>query len=281
MRHKCIRSLPEFRSTCLSRVTVALPSLQIVSHRVIDASGISRSELQRQPGPFNLTKVTALPASMIPDTIPVMTLPATVFFPRTLLPLFIFEPRYRAMLAETLDAHRVFAVALLDQTEPANETPHRIATAGVIRACQKNHDGTSNLILEGLSRVEIVEVVRERPYRLIRVQPIAAPTVAPSAAIERLREQLLSLLSEQTQYEPEIRTRLTDTLQAIDDPSVFCDLLVHSVTKNVRFRQRVLEIIDPVQRLRQAIDHFQAEREKNRLAQRLRGSLSDDEVELN
>lgn len=219
---------------------------------------------------------------MIPDIIPVMTLPATVFFPRTLLPLYIFEPRYRLMLMDTLNSHRIFAVALLDHTEPAGETPHRIATAGVIRACQKKVEGTSHLILEGLSRVEIVQIVRERPYRLIRVQPIVAATVTPALeTLDRLREQLLTLLHQQPQFESGIRTRLTETLETIKDPSVFCDLLVHSLAKNLRFKQRVLEIIDPIQRLRQAIGHFQAELEMDRLAQRLRGSLGDDEIELN
>ena len=75
----------------------------------------------------------------VPDTVPVMTLPDTVFFPQALLPLHIFEPRYRHMLRDVLARDRVFAVARLDPTlaakpgavEPANP----IACVGIIRAC--------------------------------------------------------------------------------------------------------------------------------------------------
>ena len=82
---------------------------------------------------------------VVPDQVPVMTLPDVAFFPQALLPLHIFEPRYREMLDDTLASSRLLAVAGLDQQrvndEGAFEPPHRIATVGIIRACQKNDDG--------------------------------------------------------------------------------------------------------------------------------------------
>src|SRR5262245_9906724 len=93
---------------------------------------------------------------MMPAEIAVMTLPEGTFFPQALLPLHLFEPRYRLMLKDALATHRLFAVARLDSNLAAQrfEPSHRIATLGLVRACQKNENGTSNLLLQGLSRVE-------------------------------------------------------------------------------------------------------------------------------
>ena len=98
----------------------------------------------------------------IPKEVPVMTLSQTVLFPQAMMPLFIFEPRYREMLSNVLEEDRIFAVAALDDREEDSETletPCNIAGVGVIRACKQHPNGTSNLILQGLARVEIERIV--------------------------------------------------------------------------------------------------------------------------
>src|ERR1700677_3973034 len=81
----------------------------------------------------------------LPKDAPVMTLPNTALFPQALLPLYIFEPRYRQMLADALEGNRLFAGAGLDPVraeEPdQNEPPFTIAGLGIIRACHENSDG--------------------------------------------------------------------------------------------------------------------------------------------
>jgi Lon protease-like protein len=114
----------------------------------------------------------------VPDEVPVMTLPNLAFFPQALLPLHIFEPRYRRMLTDVLETNRIFAVACLDTGAAAaslsSEPPHRVACIGLVRACQKNDNGTSNLLLQGLCRVSIEAIVSEEPYRRIRIRALAS-----------------------------------------------------------------------------------------------------------
>src|SRR5438128_746914 len=114
----------------------------------------------------------------LPDEVPVMTLPNTAFFPQALMPLHIFEARYRQMLRDVLATNRLFAVAGLDPlrvNEPGQfEPPHRIATVGIVRACQKNDNGTSNLLLQGLCRVEITAIIQDDPFRRIQVRALAS-----------------------------------------------------------------------------------------------------------
>src|SRR5256885_7798208 len=101
----------------------------------------------------------------LPSAVPVMTLPNATLFPQAMLPLYIFEPRYRQMLADALSTHRMFSVAM-QKPGRARETPCGVAGLGLIRASVGRSDGTSNLILQGLVRVELTQTVRYKPYRV-------------------------------------------------------------------------------------------------------------------
>src|SRR5260221_5606688 len=91
-----------------------------------------------------------------------MTLPNATLFPRALLPLYIFEPRYQRMLSDALGSHRMFSVAM-QRPGRTRETPCSVAGLGLIRASVARKDGTSNLVLQGIARVELAETVRYRP----------------------------------------------------------------------------------------------------------------------
>jgi Lon protease-like protein len=86
-----------------------------------------------------------------PERAGLMVLPGVSLFPHSLLPLYIFEERYRRMLDEALAGARMFGIAHAgEEGEVA-----AIASLGVVRACVSNADGTSNLILQGVARVRI------------------------------------------------------------------------------------------------------------------------------
>ncbi len=131
----------------------------------------------------------------LPVDTPVMTLPNTALFPQALLPLYIFEPRYREMLADALNTNRMFAVAGLDPVraeEPDQIEPlYPVAGLGVIRACHENADGTSNLVLQGVARVRCRRILNEEPYRRCAIEVLATE---PGAVVAELRRQRLALL---------------------------------------------------------------------------------------
>src|SRR3954463_2660814 len=135
----------------------------------------------------------------LPNEVPVMTLPDVAFFPQALMPLHIFEPRYRQMLRDVLASNRLFAVAGLNPREDvataAFEPPHRVATVGIVRACQKNDDGTSHLLLQGLCRVEVVAIVRDEPYRRIQIRALSSQPGASEDENQSLRRELARLLN--------------------------------------------------------------------------------------
>src|ERR1017187_617115 len=104
----------------------------------------------------------------IPREAAVMTLPNATLFPQALLPLYIFEPRYRQMLADALHSDRMFSVAM-QQPGRTREPPAPVAGLGLIRVSVAHRDGTSHLVLQGLERVELEAPVRYKPYRIQRI----------------------------------------------------------------------------------------------------------------
>lgn len=109
----------------------------------------------------------------LPNEIPVLILPQVTLFPGTMLPLHIFEPRYRRMLDGVLETHRMFSVAMQNPNR-VRESPCKVAGLGLVRASVQNKNGTSNLILQGLARIKLLKVARYKPYRvhvMERIEP--------------------------------------------------------------------------------------------------------------
>lgn len=221
----------------------------------------------------------------LPETVPVMTLPETVFFPQSLLPLHIFEPRYRAMLRDVLATNRLFAVAQLDtarSTEPgAVEPPHRIASLGIVRACQEADDGTSNLLLQGVCRVEIREIVREQPYRVIAVRPLASIRGGNHTQLEIMRLEVLRLLQLRRRLGTPAPKGMTQFLEGIEDFDTFADIAAFNLCENVALKQRLLEELDTRQRLKLFAAQLKLDIEQHRLRRKLQGHLPDDGIANN
>ena len=83
-----------------------------------------------------------------------MTLRGVVLFPHAMLPLRIFEDRYKKMLSDVLKKDRMFAVVAQREKcddESSEEPPFEVATIGLVRVSKKNPDGTSFVMLQGVS----------------------------------------------------------------------------------------------------------------------------------
>src|SRR5882724_4166253 len=213
----------------------------------------------------------------LPDEVPVMTLSNVVFFPQALMPLHIFEPRYRQMLRDVLRTNRLLAVAGLNPVpsgEPDRfEPPHRIASVGIVRACQKNGNGTSNLLLQGLARVEVLEILADEPYRRIRIRALASSPGAPVDENERLRRELARLLALKLRLAATDAAEMTDFLKTVGDPETFVDVAAYSLCENPVVKQKLLETLDVNRRLQLFTQQVRGEIGSIKLRRKLQGGL--------
>ena len=205
----------------------------------------------------------------LPKTVGVMILPSVNLFPHAILPLFIYEPRYRRMLGDALNGHRMFCVAM-QRPDKDEEAPAQVAGLGLIRASVEHPDGTSNMILQGLTRVSLGRVVRRRPYRVHSVQALV-PASPDSARVDALVGKVRELVNER------FRRGLPGTLKflgeskvggksggksveeilrsmaEVADASVLADLVSCTLLPDARQRQVMLETVDVETRLRYLI----------------------------
>lgn len=221
----------------------------------------------------------------IPRELPVMTLPGTVLFPQAILPLYIFEPRYRKMLEDVLAGDRMFAIVALDE-QAASETdqfepPHKMGTVGIVRSVCKNADGTSNLVLQGLARVEVVRVAREEPYRVIEVNPVASQGHPNEFESEELRQTATDLLKERRDYGGGVSEPFLNFIRTVEEPEAFIDLMAYAMCVEVEIKQRLLEDLDTRRRFQRFLEYMRRNNASLRLERQLQGRLGDDDIALN
>jgi len=187
-----------------------------------------------------------------------MVLPNTTLFPHTLLPLFIFEPRYRDMLAWSLEHHRMFCVAMMNsglEDAKTSDDFHHVGTIGLIRACVGHEDGTSHLILQGLARVEMSEFIQERPFRMASLSRLNSEAPTPEEG-EVLSAQILEYCAHFQAKGVEIPETLDEQLANVNDPGTLCDIVAHTFLRDPRHRQLVLEQTRVADRMKMLIRHL-------------------------
>ncbi len=184
----------------------------------------------------------------LPQKCGVMLLPDCTLFPQGGLPLFIFEERYRLMLAEALAGDCVFAVGRV-RDDGDSETISPVGTAGLIRASRERDDGTSELLLHGVMRVRFTEWIEDSPFPCALIEPVLSEAMEGTkgeAAMKTLRgtvEDGIAHLPE------EVRVGVAALLDQADDPGLMADLVAQQFVHDPDLRQKLLETVSPGERI--------------------------------
>jgi len=155
---------------------------------------------------------------MLPSNLPIFPLPSAVLFPNVFLPLHIFEPRYRAMIAEALDGDRMVGMVLLRpgwEADYEGRPPiYPIGCAGLITFAERLKDGRFNIVLRGLEKFRVLGEEDRRGYRLASIERIVEPVSdADRAAVRAARRRLEALLVPQPEgrgAEPKVPPSMPD-----------------------------------------------------------------------
>lgn len=197
----------------------------------------------------------------LPDEIPVLPLPGAVLFPHALLPLYIFESRYREMLEHALQRDRMFSVTLIKPSCPEWHAPEdffHFATVGLIRACVGRGDGTSNLVLQGLHRVRFASFQQETPFPIAKID-IVESTNAATVETEALGEKVLELYRKLKRAERQLPPRVDRYLAQLGDLEMLADLVASTFVDDPLRRQQLLEEASLNKRLRLLITYLKEE----------------------
>jgi Lon protease-like protein len=180
--------------------------------------------------------------------LPLFPLPDVVLLPLAVLPLHVFERRYRAMTRFALDGEKLIGMALLEegwQQDYHGRPPvHRMVCAGRIIQCAKAADGTYDLLLEGLVRARIVKERQGGEFRLADVEPLLDMTLSPdSEGLWRQRLDMV-LIQASSDVSGPIR-KLVGTLTASQLPmGPILDLMANALPVDPTRKQEVLAASD-------------------------------------
>jgi Lon protease-like protein len=193
--------------------------------------------------------------------VPIFPLPDVTFFPHTLLPLHVFEARYRAMVIDAVERNRRLAVVRLrpgyEASYAGKPAVHPVAGLGEIVSCERLANGRYNILLRGESRVRLEqELPTDTLYRVVRARRLddvqgPGDSAAPLARIRTACRALLDALGRPADL-------LDTALGEGQAPGVVADRVAAAVLPDADLRQSLLESLDAADRVARVADAVEA-----------------------
>ncbi|HUP50902.1 MAG TPA: LON peptidase substrate-binding domain-containing protein [Longimicrobiales bacterium] len=159
----------------------------------------------------------------LPATVPIFPLPDVTLLPNSTQPFHIFEPRYRAMVADALAGDSIIGMVVLQPGREADYQGRRpvyaIGCAGVVVAAELLPDGRYDIVLRGLTRFTILQEDASRPYRLAEVEELVEAPVTDRDLLASRRQQLEAAVRTAFPRAPTLRADLSHE-EVIDGLSI-------------------------------------------------------------
>ncbi|MCJ7748600.1 MAG: endopeptidase La, partial [Desulfobacterales bacterium] len=190
----------------------------------------------------------------LPETLPLLPVRDIVVFPYMVLPLFVSREKSIKALEEALSKDRlIFLVAQqnLSEEEPSVKDLYQVGTVAIVMKMLKLPDGKIKILIQGLSKASVKEVLHTTPYFSVRVENIKDPfvteiTLETEALMRNVKEHLERIAS----YGKLLSPDLMFVLESVDDPGRLADLVASNLDLTVEKAQEILEIFEPIERLK-------------------------------
>jgi ATP-dependent Lon protease len=215
----------------------------------------------------------------IPDVLPLLPIRDIVIYPYMMLPLFVGRDMSIRAVEESLSRDRL--IFLVAQKNSAEETPNpadinRVGTIASIMRMLKLADGRVKILIQGLSKGEIDTYLRERPFFEVKIRKVIEPTVQEvpievEALMRTAKEKIEQILNLKN-LPPEI-VMVTDN---ISDPGVLADLVASNLRLKIEESQAILEIFDPIERLKKVNELLSRELELSTMQARIQNQAKEE-----
>ena len=224
----------------------------------------------------------------IPDMLPVLPLPDTVVFPYMIVPLFVNRDRSTKAVDQSLAENRM--IMLVAQKDPSVDDPkpadlHDFGTVSVIMRMLKLPDGRVRILVQGFSRAKVEHFDETQPYLLAKVIPKTETEIVPdSIELEALIRNVKSAVEKSVNLGKNLSQDLIAIIASLNEPGRLADLVASNLDLKVARAQEVLELVDPVERLRQVHQLLTKELEvlevQNDITSQARGEIDKSQREF-
>ncbi|HXZ25348.1 MAG TPA: endopeptidase La [Nitrospiria bacterium] len=211
---------------------------------------------------------------------PLLPIRDIVVFPAMVLPLFVGRDLSIKAIDEALANNRMVVLAAqrtLDIEQPKPDDINSIGTVGMIMRMLKLPDGRTKILVQGLARAKVVEYLQTSPFYRVRIERIkeikvTELTLESEALIRAVREQLDKIVGFGRVLLPDVLA----LVENLDDPGRLADMVVSNLGLKVEAAQEVLEIIDPLDRLRKVNDLLAKELEVLSMQQKIQAEAKGE-----
>jgi ATP-dependent Lon protease len=191
----------------------------------------------------------------IPDQLPLLPVRDIVVFPYMVLPLFVGREMSIKAIEAALAGNRMIFLATQKALDVENPTPddiHTIGTVGIIMRMLKLPDERIKILVQGLSKAKIAGYIQTDPYYSVRIDKISetkasGSTLESEAVMRTVKEQIERIVSLGKVLIPDVMV----VIENLEDPGRLADMIASNLGLKVEVTQSVLEITDPLKRLRQ------------------------------
>jgi ATP-dependent Lon protease len=215
----------------------------------------------------------------IPEVLPLLPIRDIVIYPYMMLPLFVGRDVSIRAVEESLSRDRL--IFLVAQKNSAEEAPspsdiNRVGTIASIMRMLKLADGRVKILVQGLSKGEVDTYLRERPFFEVKIRKVIEPTL-PEVPIEvealmRTAKEKIEQILNLKNLPPEI-VMVTDN---ISDPGVLADLVASNLRLKIEESQAILEIFDPIERLKKVNELLSRELELSTMQARIQNQAKEE-----
>ncbi|MCL5291824.1 MAG: endopeptidase La [Actinobacteria bacterium] len=222
---------------------------------------------------------------VIPDELPLIPLRDMIIFPNLVVPLFVGRDRSVGALEAAMKEEHI--VALITQREAEIQEPavgelYSVGTAAIIMQELKIPDGTAKALVEGLSRIQIVEFTQTEPYFRVKVK-VLEESEAGTVEVEALMRNLAAQFEQAAAFGKPVPQEVLLAATNIEEPGRLADFVAFHLNLKTDEKQEVLEAIDPKDRLVRVSTFLSRELEileiGSRIQNRVRDQLSKTQKE--
>jgi len=198
-----------------------------------------------------MTDFDSLP---IPEALPLLPVRDMVMYPSVMLPLFVGRDMSINAVEKAISKDRLIIVTAQKDLTDEDPLPERIYSVGVVSQIMRMlrlPDGRVKILIQGIKKARIVEYLQEHPTFLVKIEPIEEPliteiTMEIEALMRYVKEEMEKVVSMGRMVPPDILM----VLDTIDEPGRLADVAAANLGLSVDKSQEILEIIDPIERLK-------------------------------
>ncbi|RQW77435.1 MAG: endopeptidase La, partial [Geobacter sp.] len=216
----------------------------------------------------------------IPDILPLLPVRDVVVYPYMILPLFVGREISIAAVDHALSRDRLIFLATqkdVSDEEPAPDAIYSVGTVAMIMRMWKLPDGRVKILVQGLAKGRVSEYVSTKPFYSVRMERISEPAVVENsleseALIRTVKEQLVKIIALGKVISPEVMV----IVENMQEPGSLADLIASNIGLKVDEAQGLLEIIDPLERLKRVNDLLNKEYELLNMQARIQSAAKEE-----